>query len=169
MASKEILEQKAQHVEEIKSKISAAKGLVVIDYMGLTVAEDTAFRKDLRTAGVHYQVLKNRLVQRAFNELGYNQFDEALNGPTAIAFSDTDATVPAKVIFDNIKKFNKMKAKCGMVEGEYLDDKGIKEIASIPSREILLSKMLGSMQAPISGLARVLSRIAEAQEQQAQG
>lgn len=167
MASKEILEQKAQHVEEIKSKISAAKGLVVLDYMGLTVAEDTAFRKDLRNAGIHYQVLKNRLVQRAFNELGYNQFDEALNGPTAIAFSDNDATIPAKVVFDNIKKYNKMKAKCGMVEGEYLDDKGIKEIASIPSREILLSKMLGSMQAPISGLARVLSRIAEAQEQQA--
>jgi large subunit ribosomal protein L10 len=166
MASKEILELKQQQVEEIKSKISNAKGLVIIDYMGLNVAQDTAFRKEMRTAGVDYQVLKNRLVQRAFNELGFTQFDEALNGPTAVAFSSTDATSPAKVVFDNIKKLNKMKAKCGMVEGEYLDAAGMKEIASIPSREILLAKMLGSMQAPISGLARCLSKIAEAKEQQ---
>ena len=167
MASKEILELKQQQVEEIKSKISTAKGLAIIDYMGLNVAQDTAFRKEMRNAGVDYQVLKNRLVQRAFNDLGYTQFDEALNGPTAVAFSSTDATSPAKVVFDNMKKLNKMKAKCGMVEGEYLDAAGVKEIASIPSREILLAKMLGSMQAPISGLARCLSKIAEAKEQQA--
>ncbi|MBR2057064.1 MAG: 50S ribosomal protein L10 [Clostridia bacterium] len=85
MASKEILELKQQQVEEIKSKISTAKGLVIIDYMGLNVAQDTAFRKEMRNAGVDYQVLKNRLVQRAFNDLGYTQFDEALNGPTAVA------------------------------------------------------------------------------------
>lgn len=167
MASKEILELKQQQIDAIKSKISAAKGIVVIDYMGLNVAEDTAFRKEMRTAGIDYQVLKNRLVQRAFNELGYTQFDEALNGPTAVAFHDADGVVPAKIIMDNIKKLNKMKAKCGMVEGDFLDANGVKAVASIPSKEILLSKMLGSMLAPISGLARCLSKIAEAKEQQA--
>ena len=114
MASKEVLAAKEEQVEAIKSKISAAKSIVIIDYMGLTVAEDTAFRKDLRTAGVDYKVLKNRLVKRAFNELGMTQFDEALNGPSAVAFSDTDAVAPAKIIVDSIKKLNKMKAKCGM-------------------------------------------------------
>ena len=117
MASKEVLELKQKQVEDIKAKISAAKSLVIIDYMGLNVAEDTAFRKQLRDAGVDYQVLKNRLVKRAFDDLGYTQFDEALNGPTAVAFSDTDAVAPAKIIVENIKKLNKMKAKCGLVEG----------------------------------------------------
>lgn len=167
MASKEVLELKQQQVEEIKAKISSAKSIVIIDYMGLNVAEDTAFRKDLRNAGVEYQVLKNRLVKLAFNELGYTQFDEALNGPTAVAFSSSDAIAPARIIVDNIKKLNKMKAKCGMVEGEYLDEKGVKEIASIPSREILIAKMLGSMLSPITGLAVCLNKIAENMEQQA--
>lgn len=167
MASKEVLELKQQQVEEIKAKISSAKSIVIIDYMGLNVAEDTAFRKDLRNAGVDYQVLKNRLVKLAFNELGYTQFDEALNGPTAVAFSSSDAIAPARIIVDNIKKLNKMKAKCGMVEGEYLDEKGVKEIASIPSREILIAKMLGSMLSPITGLAVCLNKIAENMEQQA--
>ncbi len=167
MASKEVLELKQQQVEEIKAKISSAKSIVIIDYMGLNVAEDTAFRKDLRNAGVEYQVLKNRLVKLAFNELGYTQFDGALNGPTAVAFSSSDAIAPARIIVDNIKKLNKMKAKCGMVEGEYLDEKGVKEIASIPSREILIAKMLGSMLSPITGLAVCLNKIAENMEQQA--
>ena len=167
MASKEVLAAKEEQVEAIKAKISAAKSIVIIDYMGLTVAEDTAFRKDLRTAGVDYKVLKNRLVKRAFNELGMTQFDEALNGPSAVAFSDTDAVAPAKIIVDSIKKLNKMKAKCGMVEGEYLDEAGVKAIAAIPPREVLIAKMLGSMQSPITGLAVCLNKIAEKMEQQA--
>ena len=161
MASKEVLELKQKQVEDIKAKISAAKSLVIIDYMGLNVAEDTAFRKQLRDAGVDYQVLKNRLVKRAFDDLGYTQFDEALNGPTAVAFSDTDAVAPAKIIVENIKNLNKMKAKCGLVEGEYMDENGVKAVASIPSREILIAKMLGSMQSPITGLAVCLNKIAE--------
>ena len=167
MASKEVLELKQKQVEDIKAKLSAAKSLVIIDYMGLNVAEDTAFRKQLRDAGVDYQVLKNRLVKRAFDDLGYTQFDKALNGPTAVAFSDTDAVAPAKIIVENIKKLNKMKAKCGLVEGEYMDENGVKAVASIPSREILIAKMLGSMQSPITGLAVCLNKIAEKMEQQA--
>ena len=135
--------------------------------MGLNVAEDTAFRKQHREAGVDYQVPRTRLVKRAFDDLGYTQFDEALNGPTAVAFSDTDAVAPAKIIVENIKKLNKMKAKCGLVEGEYMDENGVKAVASIPSREILIAKMLGSMQSPITGLAVCLNKIAEKMEQQA--
>ena len=167
MASKEVLELKQQQVEAIKAKISSAKSLVIIDYMGLNVAEDTAFRKQLRDAGVDYQVLKNRLVKRAFDDLGYTQFDDALNGPTAVAFSDKDAVTPAKIIIENIKKLNKMKAKCGLVEGEYMEENGVKTIASIPPREVLIATMLGSMQSPITGLAVCLNNIAETMEQQA--
>lgn len=167
MANKEVLEAKKQQVEDIKAKISAAKSIVLVDYMGLTVAEDTAFRKELRENGIDYAVLKNRLVKIAFNELGYTQFDEALNGPTAVAFSSTDAVAPAKYIAKNIKAFNKMKTKCGMVEGEFMDEAGLKQIADIPSREVLLAKMLGSMQAPISKLAMCIKQIAEQKEQQA--
>ncbi len=165
--NKEVLEAKKQQVEEIKQKIQSAKSLVILNYMGLTVAQDTAFRKELRENGIDYAVLKNRLVKIAFNELGYTQFDDALNGPTAVAFSSTDAVAPAKFIVKNIKAFNKMQTKCGMVEGEFMDEKGLIQIADIPSKDILLAKMLGSMQAPISKLAICLNKIAEAKAEQA--
>ncbi|MEG2451085.1 MAG: 50S ribosomal protein L10 [Clostridia bacterium] len=167
MASEKILEAKQLEVDAIKAKISSAKSIVVIDYIGLTVEEDTAFRKEMRTSGISYGVLKNRLVKRAFNDLGYTQFDEALNGPSAVAFCDTDAIAPARIIVDNIKKLNKMKAKCGMAEGAFLDESGVQQIAAIPSKEILIAKMLGSMQSPISGLAMCLDKIAELKAQQA--
>lgn len=165
--NKDVLEAKKQHVEDIKAKIQSAKSLVILDYMGLTVAEDTAFRKELRDNGIDYSVLKNRLVKIAFNDLGYHEFDDALNGPTAIAFSATDAIAPAKFVVKNIKSFNKMKTKCGMVEGAFMDEAGLKQIAEIPSKEVLLAKMLGSMQAPISKLAICLNKIAEARAEQA--
>ena len=165
--NQEVLAAKKQQVEDIKAKITSAQSLVIIDYMGLTVAEDTAFRKELRDNGVDYAVLKNRLVKIAFNELGYTDFDEALNGPTAVAFSSTDAVAPAKYIVKNIKALGKMKTKCGMVEGKFMDEAGLKKIADIPSKEVLLAKMLGSMQSPISKLARCLKQIAEQKEQQA--
>lgn len=165
--NQEVLAAKKQQVEEIKAKIQSAKSIVLVDYMGLTVAQDTAFRKELRENGVDYAVLKNRLVKIAFNELGYTQFDEALNGPTAVAFSSTDAVAPAKFIYKNIKALNKMKTKCGMVEGEFMDEAGLKKIADIPSKEVLIAKMLGSMQSPLTKLAMCLKQIAEQKEQQA--
>lgn len=107
MASKSVLEQKEQIVEGIKAKISAASSIVLVDYKGLTVAQDTEMRKKFRESGVDYQVLKNRLVKIAFNELGYTQFDEALNGPTAVAFGSTDIAAPAKIAVDSVKAYNK--------------------------------------------------------------
>ena len=165
--NQQVLEAKKQQVEQIKSKIQAAKSIVLIDYMGLTVAQDTAFRKELRDNGVDYAVLKNRLVKIAFNELDNHQFDEALNGPTAVAFSSTDAVAPAKFIVKNIKALNKMKIKCGLVEGSFVDENGVKQIADIPPRDTLLSRMVGSIQSPISKLAICLGRIAEQKAEQA--
>lgn len=161
MASKnqEILKQKAEQVEEIKSKISNAKSLVLINYVGLDVAQDTSLRKAMREAGVDYKVYKNRLAKRAFNELGYTDFDEALNGPTAIAFSDKDPVAPAKILQAKIKELNKMEVKCGLLEGSFINVEGVKQLADLPSREVILATLLGALQAPITGLAGSLNQI----------
>lgn len=151
------LEEKKQLVEELKAKIGDASSVVLVDYKGLTVAQDTELRKTLREAKVEYRVLKNRLVQKAFNELGYSDFDEALNGPTAVAFAMEDPVAPAKILLESADKYKKMTVKCGMVEGSYIDLNGVKELATLPPKEVLVAKLLGTLEAPISGLARVLS------------
>jgi len=150
------LEEKKQLVEEIKEKINGASSVVLVDYKGLSVAEDTELRKALREANVEYRVLKNRLMQKAFNELGYADFDEALNGPTAVAFANGDPVAPAKILLESVDKYKKMTIKCGMVEGSYINLDGVKELATLPPKEVLVAKLLGTLEAPISGLARVL-------------
>ena len=159
MASQEILKQKAEQVEEIKSKIQSAQSVVLVNYAGLTVAQDTALRKAMREAGVTYTVYKNRLAKRAFNELGYTDFDEALNGPTAIALSDKDPAAPAKILLAKIKELSKMEVKCGLLEGSYIDVAGVEQLADLPSKEVLLATLLGALQAPITGLAGSLNQI----------
>ncbi|HKL94513.1 MAG TPA: 50S ribosomal protein L10 [Clostridia bacterium] len=172
MASHGILEQKRAEIDAIKEKIANAKGLVIIDYMGLKVSEDTAFRKELRNSGLHYEVLKNTFLHKAFVELGFKGFEKSLNGPSAVAFSDTDVIAPAKAITECAKKYAKVKIKCGLADGVYIDEAGVKALAELPSKEVLIAKMLGSMQAPISnfvyclnglisGLAICLDKIAE--------
>ena len=151
------LEEKKQLVEELKEKINAAKSVVIVDYKGLSVFEDTELRKTLREANVEYRVLKNRLMQKAFNELGYTDFDEALNGPTAVAFANGDPVAPAKILLDSADKTKKLTVKCGMVDGTYITVDGVKELATLPPKEVLLAKLLGTLEAPISGLARVLN------------
>ena len=163
----EIRKEKEAVVEEIKTKIQAAKSVVLVDYKGLTVAQDTELRCNSRKAGVEYKVYKNRLAKIAFNELGFTQFDEALEGPTAIAFSMNDSVSAAKISAEANKKYNKLQTKCGLVDGEFNDADALKIIASLPSREVLIAKMLGSMLAPVSKLAYVLNAIAEKQEAQA--
>jgi len=151
------LEEKKKLVEELKEKIGAAKSVVIVDYKGLSVFEDTELRKTLREANVEYRVLKNRLMQKAFNELGYTDFDEALNGPTAVAFANGDPVAPAKILLDSADKTKKLSVKCGMVDGTYITVDGVKELATLPPKEVLLAKLLGTLEAPISGLARVLN------------
>ncbi len=153
------LENKKQVVESIKAKITESKSVLLVDYKGLTVAQDTELRNAFRKAGVEYKVLKNTLVRKAFNELGVNDFDSDLNGPTAVAFGSDEIT-PAKTVMAEIKKLeDKIKVKSGYVDGNRVDVAEVKALASMPSKEELVAKMLGSMQAPISNFAGVLSGI----------
>lgn len=157
MASQAIFEQKQKVVEEITNKIRNCSSLVIVDYKGLTVAEDTELRANLRNAGVEYRVLKNRLVKIAMNNLGYTQFDADLNGTTAVAFGSNDPVAPAKILLEGSKKYGKIKVKSGMVEGQPIDSAGVVALAELPPKEIMVAKVLGMLQAPITGFVRVLN------------
>ncbi len=157
------IELKKQQVEQIVEKIKASKSVVLVDYSGLTVKEDTELRSNFRKNGVEYRVLKNTLLKRAFNELGYTEFDNSLNGATAVAFGLDDAVAGAKTISEAIKKYNKIAIKCGLLDGAYLDENGVKVLATIPSKEVLVARLLGVLTAPIRNLAVVANMIAEKQ------
>ena len=161
---KQVFVEKQVVIDEIKDKFERAESAVVIDYMGITVEQADAMRKKLREANVDYTVYKNTLVKRAIAGTDYEKMAEVLEGPSAFAFSFDDATAPARVLNDSIKEFKKMEFKGGFVEGEYYDKEAIEQIASIPSREVLISKFMGSIQSPISSFARVVSQIAESKE-----
>ena len=155
------VELKQPIVQEISETINGAASMVVVDYRGLTVEEDTRLRKQLREAGVTYKVYKNTLVSRAVEGTEFESIREVLEGPSAFAVSATDATAPARVLAEFAKKAPNLEIKAGVVEGTFYDANGTKAIASIPSREVLVSKLLGSLQSPITNLARVLNQIAE--------
>ena len=155
------VELKQPIVDEISGAIKDAASVVVVDYRGLTVAEDTQLRKQLREAGVSYKVYKNTLVSRAVEGTEFESLREVLEGPSAFAISTEDATAPARILAKFAKTAPNLEMKAGVVEGTFYDAEGIKAIASVPSREELLSKLLGSLQSPITNLARVLNQIAE--------
>ena len=155
------VELKQPIVQEISEAINGAASVVVVDYRGLTVAEDTQLRKQLREAGISYKVYKNTLVSRAVEGTEFESLREVLEGPSAFAISTEDATAPARVLAEFAKKAPKLEIKAGVVEGAYYDANGMKEISSIPSRDVLLGRLFGSMQSPIANLARVLNQIAE--------
>ena len=155
------VELKQPVVEEIKGYVENAKAAVLVDYRGLTVAQDTELRKKLREAGIVYKVYKNTMLNFAFEGTAYAELSKDLEGPTAVAFGLDDATAPARIISEMAKKMPKLEFKSGVVEGTYYDSKGIQIIATIPSREVLISKLLGSLQSPVTNLARVLKQIAE--------
>ncbi len=155
------LESKKQVVEEIKSKIQNCKSLVLVDYKGINVNDDTALRKKCREADVEYRVLKNRLVKIAFNDLGINDFDSYLEGTTAIAFANGDEMQAAKVMVEESKNIKALETKCGMFEGKFLDKAGVEAISAIPGREVLLGQLCGLLKSGLSGLASCLSQIAE--------
>lgn len=157
------VEQKRPVVEEISAAIEGAQSAVLVDYRGLTVEEDTRLRKELREAGVTYKVYKNTMMNFAFKGTDFEALAPYLEGPNAIAISKDDATAPARIINKFIKTAPALEMKAGIVEGAFYDQKGITAIASVPSREELLSKFLGSIQSPITNFARVLNQIAESQ------
>lgn len=155
------VELKQPIVQEISETIKGAQSVVVVDYRGLTVAEDTQLRRQLREAGVTYKVYKNTLVTRAVEGTEFECLRDVLEGPSAFAVSAEDATAPARILAEFAKKAPKLEIKAGVVEGTFYDAEGMKAISAIPSREVLLSRLLGSMQSPIANLARVLNQIAE--------
>lgn len=155
------VELKQPIVDEIAANIKDAQSVVLVDYRGLTVEQDTELRKTLREAGITYKVYKNTLMARAFKGTVCEALAPYLEGPSAAAISAEDATAPARVLAEFAKKADKLEIKAGIVEGTLYDAKGMEAIASIPSREVLISRLLGSMQSPVANFARVLKQIAE--------
>ena len=158
------VELKKPIVEQISEELNGAKAAVLVDYRGITVEQDTELRKQLREAGVIYKVYKNTMINFAVKGTEFEELSKHLEGPTAIAISKEDATAPARILFNFSKNAPKLELKAGVVDGTYYDEKGIQVIATIPSREELLSKLLGSMQSPITNFARVIKQIAEQKE-----
>ena len=155
------VELKQPIVEEISAQIKDAQSVVLVDYRGLTVEQDTRLRKQLREAGITYKVYKNTMMNFAFKGTDFEALAPYLEGPSAVAISTEDATAPARVLCKFAKEADKLEIKGGVVEGIAYDAKGIGEIAKIPSREKLLSKLLGSIQSPITNFARVMNQLAE--------
>ena len=155
------VELKQPIVQEISDYIKDAQSVVLVDYRGLTVEEDTQLRKQMREAGVVYKVYKNTLMNFAFKGTDCESLAPYLEGPSAMAVSTTDATAPARILCKFAKDANKLEIKAGIVEGMAYDAAGIAEIAKIPSREELLSRLFGSMQSPVANFARVINQIAE--------
>lgn len=155
---------KEAKVAEIKEKLEKAQGVVLADYQGLTVEEDTELRKKLREAGVEYKVYKNTMVTLAAKEVGLEGVLTYLEGPVSMAFSYDDATVAARVVNDFAKDHKKLELKAGIVEKQVYGSEEIKAIAAIPSREVLIAQLLGSFKAPLSNLAYLLNAISESKE-----
>lgn len=150
------IESKKQVVEEIRSKISESQGIVLVDYRGLNVEEDTELRKQYREAGVGYKVYKNTMMRFAFKEIGLEGFNKYLAGPSAIAFSLEDPVAPAKITSEFTKKFKNLEIKAGIVDGKIIDVNGVQTLADLPPREVLIAQVLGGLNAPITGFATVL-------------
>jgi len=148
--------EKKATVAEIREKLEKAKGTVLADYRGLNVADATKLRCALREAGVEFRVLKNTMTRIAAQEAGIQGLDTYLEGPTAVAFGFTDLVAPAKILSQFAKENKNLVIKAGIVEGKVVNEEGVKALADLPPKEVLIAKMLGSMQAPLSGLVNVL-------------
>ena len=159
-----VTEAKKAIVADLKERLTGAKAAVFTSYSGLTVAQDTELRRKLREAGVSYQVVKNTMTRIAAKEAGLDGLDDIFNGTTALAIAGDDVVAPAKVICDFIKEnkldeAGKLSVKAGILDGRVIDIEEVKALASLPSREVLIAKILGSMQAPISGTVNVLQGV----------
>ncbi len=161
MPSEKVLEAKKAQVAEVVETLKTAQTGILVDYRGLNVAEDTDLRNKLRAANVKYFVIKNTLLRLASKETGLEGLDEALHGPTALAVSAEDAVAPAKVLSDFAKDNDKLEIKAGFMDGAVMSLDEIKKLAATPNFETLIAKMMGSLNSPISGLARLLATIAD--------
>ncbi|HGI5820222.1 TPA: 50S ribosomal protein L10, partial [Streptococcus pyogenes] len=160
-----VIETKQQVVTEIADKLRASKSTIVVDYRGLTVSEATELRKQLREAGVEFKVYKNSLTRRAAESAEMAELNEFLTGPNAIAFSNEDVVAPAKVLNDFAKDHEALEIKAGVIEGKLVTLDEVKAIATLPSREGLLSMLLSVLQAPIRNLALATKAVADQKEE----
>ncbi len=159
------VEQKQVIINDIKGMIDGASSVVLVDYRGLSVEQDTRLRKELREAGVTYKVLKNSMMKFAFEGTDFAQLNDKLAGPSAVAISFEDPTIGPRILKKNVKEMKALEFKAGVVEGVLYDEKGIENIAEIPSREELLSKLLGSLKSPIATFARTVKALADKAEE----
>ncbi|HOC08911.1 MAG TPA: 50S ribosomal protein L10 [Bacillota bacterium] len=154
MSDKKIAKQ--QVVNEIKEKFQRAEAVVLVDYRGLNVAEVTELRKRFREAGADYKVYKNTLMTRALTELGMEELIPYLTGPNAVALGYGDPVVPAKIISEFAKDHDKLEVKAGMISRKVIGAEGVKSLANLPSKEVLVAQALGGLNAPITGFVNVL-------------
>ena len=164
MPSAKVLENKKEIVAQLTERLEKAQAGVIADFRGLTVAQDTELRTKLREAGVEYTIVKNTLTRFAANAVGLGDLDPVLHGPTALATSADDVVAPAKVLVEFAKNNEQLEIKAGFVDGKVISVDEVKVYASIPNKETLIAKMLGSLQAPIGNLARTLDAIAKQME-----
>ncbi|CAD2080669.1 50S ribosomal protein L10 [Jeotgalicoccus coquinae] len=160
-----VMEQKQQHVEVIAEQLKNSVSTVLVDYRGLTVSEVTELRKQLRDAGIEFKVYKNTMVRRAADSQGLSELNEFLVGPSAIAFSNEDVIAPAKIIHEFAKKHEALEIKAGVIEGSFVPAEDVKSIASLPSRDGLLSMLLSVLQAPVRNFAYAVKAIGEKEEE----
>jgi len=164
MPSEKILEQKKLVVDELAEKMQKAVAGVMVDYRGLTVEEDTKLRSELRAAGIEYAVVKNTLTRFAANRIGYTEFDEVLNGPTALALSYDDVVAPARVLADFAEKNDALEIKAGFMEGKAMSIDEVVALSKIPSKDTLYAMLAGGLNATIAGLARAIDAVREQKE-----
>jgi len=164
MPSEKILQQKQQMVADLSEKLKTAAAGVFVDYCGLTVEQDTKLRNKLREANIEYTVVKNTLTKRAANEAGYTEFDEILNGPTALALSFDDVVAPARVIAEFAKENDVFEIKAGFMEGRAMDLAEVTALSQIPSKDTLYAMLAGGLNATIAGLARAIDAVREQKE-----
>ncbi len=164
MPSEKVLQQKQQIVADLAEKLKTAAAGVFVDYCGLTVEEDTELRNKLREANIEYAVVKNTLTKRAANEAGYSDFDEILNGPTALALSFDDVVAPARVLAEFAKTKDVFEIKAGFMEGRAMSLEEITALSQIPSKDTLYAMLAGGLNSVIAGLARAIDAVREQKE-----
>ncbi len=163
MASEMILKQKQELVAQLTEKLNNAVAGVVVDYKGITVEDDTKLRRELREAGIEYFVVKNTMLRRAAENAGLSEIDSVLEGSTAIALSNEDHTAAARILSKYAETSKTFKVKAGFLDGAVIDAQKVDELGKIPPKDVMVAITLGTLLAPISGLARVLNAIAEKQ------
>lgn len=163
MANEKVLQEKQALVDELSQKLNGAVAGVIVEYKGISVADDTLLRRKLREAGVDYSVVKNTMLKRAADKAGLEGLDDILKGTTALAVSAEDPVAAAKILCEQAKKDENFKVKAGFLDGAVIDVARVTELSKLPSREGLISMLLSVLTGPVRGLAVALNAIAEKQ------